>query len=339
MFPSSRWKPLISTPSTRLPPSVSFVNAEPQPPRSLPPAAENLPNILRRAMLPDRDPTQSNPDIEGHELSSPLRPDDSPKSPLNVVDVSNQSASGAVMPLFMHGSTDLLCQVPQGPTPVTLPSPTLDHVSVTPDVDQSPSPVNASTTSRSWFNVFYRSADQVASVAEGKVEVDSAPQALDAVPVTTELQEDGPRPVAVETTKPTESTAVVVNSSPRADRHVSPNGPVLRVTQSASNGVDAPSLSEGQPVSQSPPSPLPHHSSVSQARDTSVPVATNIPATGMFALNFTMLGKPRPRPEVAVTLPPRDPSATPSNESPVVTPGMDVPVVMSQACNSSPRAR
>lgn len=109
MFPSSsahqtRWKRPIAIHKNSLPPSVSFVVAEPQQTRSLASATDNLPNILRRAM--PHDPSQSNTTpmtIENREQSSAAA--DSPESPVNVDHKSDQLVLGAVSitSLFRHG--------------------------------------------------------------------------------------------------------------------------------------------------------------------------------------------------------------------------------------------
>lgn len=98
---SSRWKSPIFIHKNSLPPTLSFVIAEPQQTRSRVSAADSLPNILRRAMPLDSELSPSNP-TPSHEESTA---DNSPElPPLTVVDsdVSNQSVPGAIIPRFRH---------------------------------------------------------------------------------------------------------------------------------------------------------------------------------------------------------------------------------------------
>lgn len=323
---SSRWKPPIFIHKTSLPPHLSFVVAEPQQTPSLNSAADKLPNILRRAMPPDRDPSQSD-SIPMDVDMSPIAEDSPESPPVNVVDESNQPVSGAIMPLFRHDAQLII------PTPATSPPLTLDHVSVTPHDDQSSPPVNPLTTpavdsqdpvpppslsnKRSWFDVFYWSSDKETSISEVKVEVDSALNAPDTVHICTESSDISRQHAALETIEPAESTGDVQSL---------PKDPVSRIPHSPSNRVDAPSVPEEQPVSHSPPSPLPLHSPLPRAQEgTSPPVAPNT-ATSIFALNFPMLAKSKPPPEIAVT--PRDPFPETSDEPTVATPGMDALVML-----------
>lgn len=167
-------------------------------------------------------------------------------------------------------------------------------------------------------------SDKGTSITEVKVEVDSAPQAPDAVHISE--SSESPQHLAFESTDPAESTAAVGNPS---DPQSLCKHAVSRIPHSSSE-VDACPVCGEQPVSQSSPSPLSHHSPLPQTRDGTTPAVAPNAATSIFALNFPMLGRSRPPPEIAVALPPRDPSSVGSSyESPVVTPGR-VPVMLQQ---------
>ncbi|KAF8550112.1 hypothetical protein OG21DRAFT_510977 [Imleria badia] len=85
-----------------LPPAVSFVLAQPQQSRSLASAADNLPNILRRAMPLDHpsQPSATLTVIENHDQSST---DNSTESPPVHPDHESLGAV-SITSLFRHGT-------------------------------------------------------------------------------------------------------------------------------------------------------------------------------------------------------------------------------------------
>ncbi|KAG8215546.1 hypothetical protein J3R82DRAFT_9208 [Butyriboletus roseoflavus] len=323
MLPSShqiRWKRHIAIHNNSLPPFVSFVVAEPQQTRSLASAADNLPNILRRAMPPDS--SQSNTTlitIENHHQSSTTN--DPPESPaINPVHESDQSALGPT-------PTTPPVRVPVYPCAdqPTQASPPVDPSNPPAALSQDPAPAPPLSNKPLWFSVFSWSADKGTSIAEVKVELDSAPEAPDTVHVCTESS--GER-VSFETIIAADSTGAVGDSNigidfqplPKATVSVSPHS--ASISEPTLNKVDTPSARKEQPVSEPSFSPLPHHAPVAQSQeDTGPPVAPNT-ATSIFAFNFPMLAKSRP--------PLRDPSVERSCEPSIATPGTDVRVILLQ---------
>lgn len=237
--------------------------------------------------------------------------------------------------------------------PATPPVPTPDQVPVPPHADQpSPAspPIDLSTTPAiasqnpapnpplstkySWFNQFSWSSNKETSIAEVKVNMDSAPDAPDAIQICTESPENRPNPDSIETIKPAEITYAVVDSSPRTGLQSLPGNTTSRSPHSASiphstfNKVDASSVLEEQSVYRLPSSPFPHNSPVPRTQEgTSPPVVPNS-VTSVFVLNFPMLARSRPTPEAAVTPPPLELSAEPSCGPSIAKPGTDVLVIL-----------
>ncbi|KAH0834308.1 hypothetical protein J3R83DRAFT_11683 [Lanmaoa asiatica] len=274
----------------------------------------DLPDILRRAMPPDPPQSNANPiTIENH--NQPTTADDSLGSPpVNVVYESDQS----VLVLTPD-------QVPVTPR-VGQPSPPVDHSNTAPVIPQDHAPT-PSLSNRRWFNVFPWSSDKESSIAEVKVEMNSAPEDIpDAVRICTELSGNRSKPYSLETIKPADATSAVGDSTPRTDPQSLPKDASSGSPHSASvsqpkfNMVDAPSVREDQPVSQRSPSPLSDYSPVPHTREAIGPPILPNSATGIFAFNFPMLVKSRLPAETAVTSAPRDPSPKPSREPSITTP-------------------
>lgn len=164
----------------------------------------------------------------------------------------------------------------------------------------------------------------------------SAPEAPDTVHICTESSGNKPELYSLETIKPADSTVAVGDSSPRTDFQSLPKDTASgslhtpSISQPELNNVDAPSVREEQQVSLPPPSPLPRHSRVPQTQEGIAPPVAPNSATSIFAFNFPMFAKPRPPLETAFTPHSPDPSAEPSCEPSIATPGTNVPVILLQ---------
>lgn len=171
----------------------------------------------------------------------------------------------------------------------------------------------------SWFGVFSWSNHKEMSIAEVKVEMDSAPDAPDHIHVCAESSDDRPKLDSLATIKPADLPSAVTELRPLSEDTVSQFPYSASIPQSKITKVDAPTV---QPLPHSQPSPLPHHSPVPRTQEgASLPAVPN-PSASVFALNFPMLAKPK-LPSVAADIPsPRKP------EPSIATSGMDVLIMV-----------